>query len=428
MTAPAMHNQHRTSIGFAIESTQGTTPADASAWATALAGANGGRVFVEELDPTFIRGDAAVANVDMEERVFSKKAPHKGLPTADGGSMVMRVWGSGHTYEAGTQVPATLQGTLLTHCLGGGARGNDTAVDTDGVTTQTEFTLADVTNLAAGQIIAFEDADDPGKLHPAQILEIVGTDIVIDREMPFTVAVGDKVYGTEMAYIDQAALTNPQDSNYTTLSLLIQKGPNCWMTGGSHLSLDEIRLERGMQPKVAMGINAAQGYPPGAGAPSVPTYTDTIEGYADVAAIGRRTRCFVQTYGVTTYNAESVHSVTITPGVPVIGVDTVTEVDDGMPGRAGYRTEPADTIIELVVVNADAWQTRWANRTEFCFTYYQVSAGGYCWAIHAPRCKVMESPEPMFEGVNLYRVRLQPADDEDGTGELGKSKIVIARY
>lgn len=428
MTAPALHNQHRTSVGHVIESTQGTTPADASAWATALAGSSGGRIYVEELDPSFIRGFAAVPNADMEERVHAKKAPHKGLPTADGGSMVSRVWGSGHAYSAGTQVPATNMGRLLTHCLGGGARGNDTAVDTDGVTSQTEFTLAAVTNLAIGQVIAFEDADDEGRLWPAQIVAISGSDIEIDRAMPFTVAVGDKVYGTEMAYVDQAALTNPQDSNYSTLSLLIQKGPVCWMTGGSHLALSELRLERGMQPKVAMEILAARGYPPGAGAPTVPTYTDTIEGTADVQAIGRDTHLFLQTYGTTTWAEVTVFSCSIAPGVPVLPQDTVTEVDDGMPGRAGYRTEPADTVVELVVALADAEQTRWTAGAELTLTYFQVGPVGHCWAVHMVRCKIMEPPEYVPEGTNRYRVRLQAADDEDGAGELGKSKIVIARY
>ena len=424
----ALHNQHRTSVGFFFESTAGTTPADAAAWATALAGASGFRIYVEELDPTFILGFSAVPNIDMEERVFARKAPHKGLPTADGGSMVTRIWGTGSTYSAGTQVTATGLGRLLTHALGGGARGNDTAVDTGGVSSQTELTLVAVTNLAIGQIIGIEDADDPGRIWPAQIVDISGSTITIDREMPFTVADGDKIYGTEMAWPDQAALTNPEDAGATTLSMLIQKGPVTWMTGGSHLGLTEIRVERGQQPKFAFEILAARGYPPGAGAPSVPTYSDTVEGTADVQAIGRDTKCFLQVYGTTTHAVVSLFSATITPGVPVLPQDTITEELDGMPGRVGYRTEPTDSILELVVALDSTWQTRWTNAAELACTYFQVGPVGNCWAVHAPRCQMMGPPELVLDGTNRYRIRLQPVDDADATTEAGKAKIMIARY
>jgi hypothetical protein len=424
----ALHNQHRTTVAFHEETTAGTTPADAAAWATSAAGTDGFRLYVEELDPTFIRGFSAVPNADMQERVFEKQKPHKGLPTADGGSMVCRLWGSGHTYAAGTQVPATSMGRLLTHALGGGARGNDTAVAADGVTSQTVLDMVVATNLAIGQIIAIEDADDLGRLWPAQIVDKDGVEITLDRQMPFTVAVADKIYGTEMAWPDQAALTNPEDANFSTFSLLVQKGPVCWMAGGAHLGLTEVRVERGMQPKLAFEIHAARGYPPGAGAPSVPTFTDTVEGSADVQAIGRDTHCFLQAYGTATHAEVTLFSAAITPGVPILPQDTVTEELDGMPGRAGYRTEPADTVIEIVVALADAEQTRWTAGTLLTVSYFQVGPVGHCWCVHAPKVFLMEPPELVLECSNRYRLRLQATDDTSSTTEAGKAKVIFARY
>lgn len=421
----ALHNSHRKTVAFYFEASPGATPADAAAWATAE-GTDAFRHFVLVGGPEYILGDALVANADLQPEVFGVGDHHHGLPTADGGAIEMRLVGTSDSWTDDTQAVETDQGRLLEHALGGARRSFHGEVDT--VTSQTEFTLS-TTSIAVGDIIAFEDAGDPGKLYPAQVLTAPGAGVItIDRVMPFTVATSDKVYGAEMAYPEADALTNPADAAYTTLSLLYQVGPHCWMAGGAHLELSSIKLERGQQPVLVFAANAAKGYPQDAGAPSSPTWGDPISGSADVQAVGYGTRLFLQTQGTTTNVSLPVFSASLAVGVPVKPQDGVTESDDGSPGRVGYATEPADTILEIVVGLEAAHQTKWSAGTVLTATYFQVGPVGRSYAIHMHEATLMGPPELMLEQTNRYKLKLQARQDTDQTAEPLAAKLVIARY
>jgi hypothetical protein len=425
MTAATLSNQHRTQVAFYFESTQGTTPANAAAWASAE-GTDAFRHFCTEADPSFILGNALVENGDLQAEVFRVGDHHHGLPTADGGSIKMRLVGTNGSWTNDTQVSETAQGRLLQHALGAGARGQHTSVTT--VTSQTAFTLASSSNLAVGHVICFEDADNLGVLYPAQVLTVAGADITIDRAMPFTVATSDKVYGTEMAWPDADALTNPADGDYSTLSLLWQKGSSQWMAGAAHLELQSIELERGMQPVLTFGVNAAEGYPPGAGAPTAPSWSGTIQGSQDVAAIGHGTMLFIQTKATTTWATLPVFSASLTVGVPVKPQDGVTEDENGSPGRVGYGTEPAATTLEVVVPLADAHQTKWTAGTEVTVTYFQRGAVGRGYALCMRECVMMGPPKPVFEQSNRYTLMLQAREDDSASAAALAAKLIIARW
>lgn len=424
----ATHNTHRTHFGVYWEASIGAVPANAAAWAAAE-GTDAYRYFAETAEPDYILGAAAVANADMQTRVGEAQPPHLGLETADGGSIVMRLWGSQTTFSTGVAKTETAIGKLLAHCLGGTSLGGDGTVTT--VTSQTILILdvGEGANLLVGQVIAIEDADDLGRLHPAILTAVAADTITLDRVMPFTVAIGDKVYGSETAYYDQAALTNPEDSNATTVSLIYCKGPSAWVAGGGHLALDSLTTERGQQPKLNLSVLAAKGYPPGVtGAVTVPTWTGTIQGSNDVRAIGRDTKCRFATDGATTTSEVSLFSAAISVGCPVLPQDTVTEASSGSPGRLGYRTEPAPTTITLVVALADAEQTKWTAGTRLTVTYYQVASVGNCWCVHLANGFLMAPPKPVLDGVNKYELVIQASDPDTGTTELSYSKIKIALY
>lgn len=405
-----------------LVSEQGTTPANAAAWAL-----EGALMFVEEASPEYILGDAAVENIDMETRVNRKKRPHKGLPTADGGAITSRLWSSGNTtFATGEQVPQTWLGLLLGHALGGYSRGGDSTVGT--VTNQFTLIVDDASYYEVGQMVALEDSN--GKLWPAQILDIDTLTLTLDRVQPWTVEVGTKIHGTETCYPEQAALTNPNDVNYKTLSLLYERGPHLWMAGGAHLGLESIALERGGQPKLSWTVQAGQGYPNGVGTPSAPTWgTKTIHSANDVQAIGRGTKLFLQAYGTTTSSHESLYSATFTAGVPVLPQDGITEDDDGMPGRIGYRTEPAETILEHVVPLDAATMTRWTAGTYHVATYYQKAAKGSGWCIHLPRAFMAGPPVPAMEGVNQWTSRLQATErDVNPAATATATEALLAKF
>ncbi len=301
------------------------------------------------------------------------------------------------------------------------------------VTSQLILVLDDAGDLAVGQVIGIQDFTTPGvwanRVFPAVILEIDGLEITLDRVMPFTIAVGDHVIGGDTAFYDQAALTNPDDANSSTLSILIQKGTNVFVAGGAHLALESITFERGMQPKLNWPILAAQGYPPGTtGAVTAPTWTGTIEGGADVRAVGRDTHCRLATYGATTTSEIEVFSVALAVGCPVLAQDGVTEMNPGAPGRIGYRTEPADTTFTLVVALATGEQTKWTAGTLCSLTYSQASAVGFSYAVHFRKCFLMGPPKPLLAGVNQYELVFKATDDIAGATELACSKILVARF
>jgi len=178
-------NSFQTQVAFHTETAIGAVPVDAAAWVASEAASNAFRMYVQELSPEFIRGAVAVANEDMTTRVGEKLRPHKGLPTADGGSMTSRLWGNGETFTTGATVVETALGRLLGHALGGSSLGNHATVTL--VTNQTTFEVDDADDLVVGQMIALRDTDDAAGLgYPAQILAISGVELTIDRVMPFT--------------------------------------------------------------------------------------------------------------------------------------------------------------------------------------------------------------------------------------------------
>lgn len=422
----ALHNSNKTHVAIHYETEFGQVPDDAAAWAAAE-GTTVDRIYVIELDPAFIRGDAMLANADLQPEVFAVGDHHRGLPTADGGSAKLRLVGSEETWVTNTQVTETAQGKLLKHSLGGGARGRHTTISA--VTSATEWTLAHSTNLEPGYIIAVQDADDVGRWWPVQVLTVAGADITVDTTLPFLPAAGDKILGSEMAWPAEGPLTNPADADASSCSLLVQKGPHCWMAGGVHFELTAVTLERGTQPTLGLGIHSPRGYPQDAGAPSAPSWTGAIQGGSDTLAVGRDTKIFVQTQGVTTWSSLCLFAAAFTPGVPIKPQDGVTEAHDGAPGRCWYMTEPAETVLEIVVGIEALHQTWWANDTTLTARFYQVAPEGRGWAIQMHECKLMEPPEPTFEGSNRYKLRIQARESVANAADPAlAAKFVLARF
>lgn len=414
-------NSFATNVAFYIEAQIGAVPVDAAAWLAAEAIDDAWRMFVEELGPEFLTGDVAVENVDMGLTVGHHLRPHKGLPTADGGSMVSRMWGTEQGWVTGSPVLPTPLGWMLGHALGGTSTGNHATIAL--VNSQTSFDVDDADDLVVGQIIGLEDADDLGKVYPARITAIVGVTVDVDRLMPFTVAIGDRIVGAETAYFDADQIPS------STCSILIGKNTDVWVAGGAHMQLDSIAVERGEQPKFQWTINAANSYPPGTpGAVTLPAFVDPIVGLTDVQAIGRGTKARLVTYGSTAVGEYSLFGAAINVGVPIMANDTVTERFSGAPGRQCYRTEPAETTLVLTVKLDAAEQAKWTNGDYLAVTYYQVSAPGYCWCVDGIRGFLMGPPVAMTEDTNKYELTIRLSDDVTKTTPLARAKIVIARY
>ena len=403
----------------------GSLPADAAAWVVAEGNTTAKRIMVEELDPAFLGGAAAVPNADMQTRVGEAQLPHQGVPDAKGGAMKVRLYGTGNTYAAGELASGTMLGKLLGNALGGYARGGYTDVTT--VNTQVSLDLTDASLYAVGQVVWIESQSDLGYLWPTQITAIVSNTITLDMAVGFTVQAGDKVYGSEIAYFLQEAINDPTDPDYASPNFLVQKGPNCWAGSVGHLGLTALTMERGQQPKFDFALMAARGYPPGDGGPAEPNWTGAVEGYPDVAAVGRGTHLQLQQYGTTTFSETCLFSASLDPGVPVEPVDGVTECTAGAPGWMGHVTVPTPSVLEVVVPLTETQQTQWTTGTLFKLRYFQVAAVGYGWCVHTPKAFLMDRPEVVLEGQNRWRLRFQFTDDLAGTTEMAKAKLLLAR-
>ena len=99
-----------------------------------------------------------------------------------------------------------------------------------------------------------------------------------------------------------------------------------------------------------------------------------------------------------------------------------------MPGRVGYAIEPADTILEVVVLIDAAHQTKWSAGTVMTATYFQAGPVGRSYAIQMRECTLMGLFVPVFEQVNKYKLTLQARHDTNTTNEVLSAKLVIARF
>lgn len=445
MTTQALYSSFRFSLAINFgETVIGDVPADAAAW-VAAEGTDVFRFKPDEAGIDYITGFAAVANEDMQPRLFEVDVPHQGLPTADGGQMVTRLWSTGAGYTDDTQVNGgapTVMGRMLEHALGASALGHHTTVAAVGG--PTSITLASASNLEAGYIIWIAKPSAPTKPYPAQVLTSDGLGaITIDRTLApdLTIEVGDVVYGSEMSWPNPAAMVNPLDPAYSTISMLYAMGEDelgdghVWMVGGAHLALGEWALERGQQPKITWPILAARGYPQGDPlTPTIPQFTGPIEGTnLDVPAIGRGTRVRLVDYESTDNNCTSAFSASFDPGVPVVAEDGVTECDEGAPGRISYRTEPGDTMLTLTVALTDEQQERWQGTAEnwrprlLSCTYWQQAPVGHAWCLHMRKCFLMQPPTPVTDGVNKWELVIQATADAAQSTEALAAKFIIAR-
>jgi hypothetical protein len=424
------HSSHPKTVSIYYESTPGTPPADAAAWATAE-GTSADRIRVTAIDSTFIRGQSSVRDMRLKDRIFGQDPPIKGLRTADGGSMEVVLHGSEAATTATEQVAETALMRQLEHTLGGLSRGYTSALSA--VTSDTEFTLTTATGVDPGVFYALEDSDDTGRLFPVRALTEDTGEVTVDMDVPWTVSTSDLAHAVAVVYIDDQALMNPSDANASTISLLIEESIGAFQTAGGKLQLDSITLTRNEVPKIGYSIFSAYAEPFGDGAPSLPTWSGTVTGAAGLA-IGADTKVFVQNVGTGTYAIYDVYGMSVTAGVPVVPLDTITEATDNMQGRAGYGTQPADTILELTVPIASAWVTKWLANQACVVRLFQVAPAGSGFFVHASRAILNESPE-QGDGNETKIQTLRFVCHEDRTLDAvasnldrARSKLILGLY
>lgn len=410
-------------LAYFQEVTQGTGPADASAWAS---GGQRIRHLGETLDVSGVE-QAVVEDERSQEGIFDLEYSIKGLRNT---SFPFSVYltGSGAATADGNQISETPLMTLLEHALGGLHRSNSTTLSGGGHSTTT-INVAAATNIIHGCLIAVEDVTD-GTIAVRRVLDVNTLAVVLDEALPFTPANGDLVHGMATLYIDETVLVD-SSSGPTTFSWLVQKGLAAALENfefnGCKSELKTISLQRGALPVLAFETQAASFDPPGT-APS-PSWSSDPAGFAPVS-IGPDTVITYQTQGTTTINAIHVSDFQVEVGVPVVSVDTNTEVQDGMEGRQGYTTQPADTTITMNVVPfASSHWTNFAADSLRRVRFYKRANEGQIFAVHCSRCELKPPKRGVSGAVSSNMITLRAHKDavssEASNQQMWRSKILI---
>ena len=408
---------------FFQEVTQGTPPADGTAW-----NSDGRRlaIIAGTLDISQIV-QASVEDERAQETIFGLNRKTKGLKNNQA-SLGTYGTGSGADTDAATQISETILMTLLEHELGGLHRSNQTVLAGGGHTTTVVNVTAN-TNLALGCMVFIHDTST-GTQFLAMVVGIASLAITLDMACPFTPVDGDIMLATGTVYIDETVLVD-STAGPTTFSWLFQKGfiggPESWQVMGSKAQLDSIELSRGAQPRLMHTIMGASFVGPD-DAPT-PTWSAGPEGVAPFA-VGPTSECNLQDYGTTTYAEIHTNTVEIAPGVPVIRDETNTEVDDNMEGTYGYSTGPADTLITLNIAPwSDTHIDKWQADTYRFWRWFKKSSEGGLFGVHCPRVEIAQYPgRGVTGGIQSSQVvlRAHPNTTTVATTQLWRSKIKIA--
>lgn len=410
-------------LAYFQEVTQGTGPADGAAW---VAGATQIRHLGETLDVSGIE-QAVVEDERSQDDIFSVEYSVKGLRNTSFPFSVYMT-GSGATTAPAAQISETPLMTLLEHCLGGLHRSNSTLLAGGGHTTTT-INVTAATNIVHGCLIAVEDVTD-GTIAVRRVLDVNTLAVVLDEALPFTPVDTDIVHGMATIYVDETVLVD-SSVGPTTMSWLIQKGLAAALENfemnGCKTELKSISLQRGGLPTLAFETMAASFDPPGT-APT-PTWTATPSGFAPVS-IGPDTVVTYQTQGTTTLAPIHVSDFSVEVGVPVVAVDTNTEVEDGMEGRQGYTTQPADTTVTMNIVpfGSSHW-TQFAADTLRRVRFYKRANEGQLFAVHFSRCEIKPPKRGTSGAVSSSQVMLRAHKDatssEAANQQMWRSKILL---
>jgi hypothetical protein len=416
MTTP----NNTTSLARFQEVAQGTGPVNAAAW---VASGVRHRHIMESLDlsafkQTVIEDERSQEDVQAFEQVilgikggieFPHEEPLHGLEdvAADGDPVV-----------------ANELATFLTHCMGGIHLSRRTTA-TGGTTTTAILTVD--TDVEVGCHFWVEQG---GRRYPRRVVAFNGgtNTVTFDEALPAAVANGDVLYGAATLYFDEDAL-NDSSVGPTTWSWYLSQGRGSarehWEANGCKSSIESISLPRNAAPKLAFKTLVASFDTPDDLAD--PTWTTEPEGAAPVA-VGPRTHVSLNDYGSTV--SVQVHGVevAIKPGGAPSPIDTGTELQTGMPGRAGYGLTRDKATATFKTIFDSARFADFTAGTLLNFRWHRDGGAGRLVAVGMPRCQIAATPATSPAGPSMgMELELEALKDTTaiGTTDLARSRVVV---
>lgn len=413
----AISHLHRSWLAFAREATQAAPVADWDADGTLLDHL--------EADPGAI-AQSLVEDATLNTRAFTKRKFIKGIRNCDNLKVKLNWHGTGAVTADTVTVVETPMMEVLAHCWGGQLRTKSTTV-TGGTALIPELTS--VNTIDEGVFIGFEDLGDPGRVHIRRVISVAALAVTLDQALPFTPAMGDLAHGTCMTFIDEDILEDSTAGDRTFAWRLERSGTDAvYEFVGTKAAL-AITLARNAPPSLELSVMAANWKHQTL---TKETWTQTPSGQAPLA-IGRDTKLFVQVYGTHTSTDLHCQQMGVETGVPIVPIDTVTEAESLMEGRAGYSIQPADTFLTPVIVpQVNDWEVALQADTMYKVRYSQVAQAGKAWALHASRCEIGETPKftPVnsVQGINVkFRAHEDLENGAASNAKLWRSKLILVQ-
>lgn len=380
------------SLAYAFETTQGAAPANAAAWVTAVGSLTTGariRHISESLQIDAFK-QPTIEDMRSQENVMDQEQKILGIKGGIEFGFDAYLTGTGVVTAAASQVDATALSNLLGHCFGGQDRSNSTTISAGSSTTAT---VAATTNINLGSYVGIEDTSAAdGLVYLRRVVDISGSVLTFDEALPFAVASGDVCHGAITIFLDEDAL---EDSSLgpTTLAWHLSRGRGSareqWVAAGCKAAVESISLPRNEAPKLSFKVLVASFTTPEAN--SDPTWVSDPLGNAPLA-IGPATHLQLQTYGTTTQAERHALECSFSPGCSPTPMDTLTEVNVGMPGRGHYGLGLSDTTAQLHTLMSSADYTAFNAGTLRYLRWSRVSTAGRCIALAMSRAELVETP------------------------------------
>jgi len=352
--------------------------------------------------------------------VFAKNVMLDGLPSLEGGTIVLPLGGSDQTTADATQIADSSLARMLKNALGGHSRTNETVI-TSGADANT-FDVTSTTNISDGDLVFASDTGDANKLWPVFIDSISTLTIDSRIDLPFTPANADILHAAHVFYPDPANLV-PTGAGYTTLSLLYAKGGDTWEATGAHLEFVGITWERGAQAKMTFNVMASDGYLPDDAPDEPSSWTQSVEGSSGEAA-GLNTYVRITNTGTSASVCVDAQGLDFKAGVPCTPMDVATSCTG--VGRYGYSTAPGDTTLDLqVFMDTDYFDGMQANTT-YRVELFQVGVEGQAWCVVLPEARITKTDYAEGNGVNMLSLSFMGYEQSSGTDAKTKAKFLFA--
>lgn len=400
-------------IALFDETTPGTPPANAAAWASE----SRFQIVSDSFDPAGLKPQM-IEDMRSQTNALDRERMVEGLRN---GEFTYQIYasGTGSTTGAGTQVSETVLSRILENGMGGLHRSNSTVLSGGGHTT-TSIQVTAETNFAEGAHIMWE-SPTTGECHVRRLLQNTsGTIWTLDEALPETPLDADVIHGCITIYPDPDVIANSNSSG-RQLSYLMQLGAASisdaatFVAVGCVNTVSGISWPRNGMPTFDVSAMYATCVMPNESPPTSISWAAAPVGVAP-AVVGPSGRVFFQNRGTTTQNTPCTASVEVAPGLPRTRVETVTEAADNMHGTCHYSISKPDSKVTLTLANFAT--TEWTNFATPTHKQFRTQAGtqpGFCFAMGAANCEVLPPSWARANDTDARTVELRPHLGTDTT-------------